>query len=292
MATIAERITADGVKHYRVRIRLRGYPDQSATFSTRTDARRWAKTTEAAILEGRHFVSGKSKRHTLADAIDRYLDDNLPQLSESEQRNRSRHLEYWGKHLGKMTLAQLCNDAEPIRELMRQLKRTNSSRGHKRSPATINRYFASLSKLFTCAMRWGWASSNPMRLVDKLKEPDGRDRYLTDDELQRLLTATAKGKDPYLDIVVKLALTTGGRYAEILGLSWSDVSIERETVTFRKTKNKETRTVALVEPALTAVVGLLHRRRDDTNLLFAWSKPDQPKDIRAGWLNALRSTLR
>ncbi len=288
MATITERAGVSGAKVWRVRIRRSGYPDQTATFKSKSDAKRWATTTEAAILEGRHFVSQKSKKHSLADAIDRYLDDQLLALSESEQRNRKRHLEFWRKHLGKMTLAQLCNDAEPIRETMALLRRSKTKRGGLRSAGTTNRYFASLSKLFTSAMRWGWASSNPMRLVDKLPEPAGRDRFLSDDELHRLLEATAASTDPYLDIVVKLALTTGGRYAEIMGLTWSDVSLDRQTVTFRKTKNRDVRTVPLVEPALGAVTALSERKRADTDLLFAWSRPDLPKNIQAGWKRALK----
>ena len=287
MATIIERITASGRKVQRVRIRLQGYPEQNATFKTKTEAKEWAKITEAAIIEGRHFASKKSKRRTLSEAIERYTEDNLPALSKSEQANRTRHLEFWKKHLGKMTLAHLCNDAEPIRQAKKKLVRSRSKYRGMRSPATVNRYHASLSKLFTCTMRWGWAASNPMRLIEKAREPDGRERYLSEDELSALLAATAVSRDPYLDIFVKLALTTGGRYSEIMGLSWSDVSLERESVTFRKTKNKESRTVALVEPARSAVATLHESRRTDTDLLFPWSKPDKPKDIRRGWSNAI-----
>lgn len=288
MAVIDERISKKGKKTFRARIRLRGYADQSATFNTKTAAQKWIKVTEAAIIEGRHG-SQQAKHHTLAEAIDRYLDDNLPALSQSEQRNRTRHLEYFKKHLGKMSLQQLCNDAEPLRLQMKKLAKGQTSHEKPRSPATTNRYYASVSKLFTCCMKWGWASSNPMRLVDKLHEPDGRDRFLSDAELERLLTATAASKDPYLDIAVKLALTTGGRYAEIMGLTWSSVSLERESITFRKTKNKEIRTVPLVEPALSAVKTLHDDRRKDTDLLFAWTNPDKPKNIRAGWVNALKA---
>lgn len=289
MATIIERTTASGRKVQRVRIRLRGYPEQNATFKTKKEAKEWAKITEAAIIEGRHFADKRSKRRTLANAIDRYVDDELPDLSKSEQRNRTRHLEFWKLHIGKMTLSQLCNDAEPIRQVKKHLARSRTKRGEIRSPGTVNRYHASLSKLFTVAMKWGWANSNPMQLVNKAREPDGRDRYLSEDELRRLLRAIAVSRDPYLDTVVKLALTTGGRYGEIMGLSWQDISFERNSITFRKTKNRESRTVPLVEPARAAVATLYDSRRTDSDLLFPWSKPDQPKDIRKGWQHALNA---
>jgi len=86
VATITKRENPAGKIVYRVRIRQQGYPDQSATFSTKKKANDWAKVTEAAIIEGRHFASKKAKRRTLADAIERYTEDNLPKLSKSVKR--------------------------------------------------------------------------------------------------------------------------------------------------------------------------------------------------------------
>lgn len=42
MATIETRQTPDGKISYRVKIRVRGFPSQSATFERKTDARNWA----------------------------------------------------------------------------------------------------------------------------------------------------------------------------------------------------------------------------------------------------------
>lgn len=42
MATIQERKTQDGKVTCRVQVRLKGYPPQTATFSRKTDARKWA----------------------------------------------------------------------------------------------------------------------------------------------------------------------------------------------------------------------------------------------------------
>ncbi|MCP5112223.1 MAG: site-specific integrase, partial [bacterium] len=53
MATIQKRTTQDGETRYRVLIRLRGTPPQSATFHRKRDAKAWALQTESAIREGR-----------------------------------------------------------------------------------------------------------------------------------------------------------------------------------------------------------------------------------------------
>lgn len=60
MATIEERESSKGIT-YRVKVRLKGYPTQTATFDRKTDARKWIQDTESAIREGRHFKTSESK---------------------------------------------------------------------------------------------------------------------------------------------------------------------------------------------------------------------------------------
>lgn len=67
MAAIQERKTQDGKAMYRVLVRLKGYPPQSATFDRKTDAKKWAQQTEAAIREGRHFKTREAKKHTVGN---------------------------------------------------------------------------------------------------------------------------------------------------------------------------------------------------------------------------------
>ncbi len=57
MANIQKRISQDGETAYRVRVRMKGYPVQTATFPRLTDARKWVQQTEVAIRQGRHFPS-------------------------------------------------------------------------------------------------------------------------------------------------------------------------------------------------------------------------------------------
>src|SRR5262249_56142727 len=55
MATIVRRIGKNGQTSYRAQVRCKGVPPLSATFTKRSDAHKWVQTTEAAIIEGRHF---------------------------------------------------------------------------------------------------------------------------------------------------------------------------------------------------------------------------------------------
>ena len=78
MATIVQRTSKAGQTTYRAQVRRKGTPPLSATFPKLSEARKWVQTTEAALIEGRHFKTAEAKRRTLADLIDRYMVDILP----------------------------------------------------------------------------------------------------------------------------------------------------------------------------------------------------------------------
>jgi hypothetical protein len=63
MAYIERRKTPDGKTSYRIKIRLKGFPTQTATLSRKTDAKKWAQSTETAIREGQDAYA------TLDDAL-------------------------------------------------------------------------------------------------------------------------------------------------------------------------------------------------------------------------------
>ena len=78
MASIKTVIDKDGKERHQVRVRIKGHAPQFATFTRITDAKKWAQQTESAIEEGRFFKTNEARKHTLADAIDRYIKTVLP----------------------------------------------------------------------------------------------------------------------------------------------------------------------------------------------------------------------
>jgi integrase len=197
MATIEPRLNADGATTYRVKVRLKGHPVQHASFERRTDARRWAQSTESAIREGRHFKTTESKKRTLADAIKKYRDEVMPHKPGCS-RSQPYQLDWWEAQVGAYTLANItpgliAECREKLLNSPRNPRRANFKQrasSPKRSPATVNRYLAVLSHIFSIAVKeWEWIDDNPVRKVRKPKEAKGRDRYLSDDERRRFLTA-------------------------------------------------------------------------------------------------------
>lgn len=256
----------DGQIRYRVKIRLRGHPPQTATHERLADARRWGQATEAAIREGRHFKTTEAKKHTLGDMVDRYIRDVLPHREKGREKMAAQ-LQWWKGQIGSYLLA----DVTPalIAQERDGLASGITLRGARRSPATVVRYLAALSCVFGIAVReWGWLEDSPMRKVSKPKEPRGRVRFLDQDERDRLLRACKESSNVYLYPVVLIALSTGMRYGEIMNLTWGDVDFGRRRIVLQQTKNGDRRSVPIAGQALAALVELEKRRRIDSILIF------------------------
>lgn len=286
MAYFEKRTTSDGKAAFRVRVRLKGYPEQTATFERKTDAKRWAQTTEAAIREGRHFKVPETRMKTVSDMLERYIKEILPQNPRSA-RSQLQQLEWWKTDIGGSLLSDLTQPL--LAEKRDQLARGLTPRGKPRTPATVNRYLAALSHACTIAVKeWQWMSDNPVLKVRKLKEPRGRSRYLNEDERKRLLEAAKQSDHAMLYPVVMLGLATGMRKSEIMKLTWDRVNLELGRVTLEKTKNDEPRSIRLAPPAMEAVLAHRRTRALNTPLLFPSEElPNQPVELKKHWYTAL-----
>lgn len=288
MANIEKRTMHDGSSAYRVKVRLKGYPSQTATFERLTDAKKWAQHTETAIREGRYFKTTESKKHTLDEAIDRYLQYVMPMKPKSE-RCQIGQINWWRDNLGEYSLA----DTTPALIAQFRDKLTEGDTvGDKRIPrsaATVNRYLAALSHVYTIAVKeWGWVEENPLRKVTKMKEPRGRVRFLSDDERKTLLQSCKKSESPFLYLIVVLALSTGARKMELLSLKWQDVDISRGVIVLHETKNGERRVLALAGHALELMKEHSRIRVLNCDLVFPATNLKVPFDIRSAWEWALK----
>jgi integrase len=286
MASIEERTTNDGKNRYRVLVRLKGHPSQSATFERLTDARKWASKTETDIREGRYFKYSEAKRRTIAEMIDRYLREVLPGKKKEYQATRTYQLKFWKERIGSYTLA----DATPaiIAEARDKLARTPARGDRERSAASVNRHLAALSTVFTLAMKeWMWIDDTPMRKVSKLTESRGRVRFLSDEERKALLQACRESDEPLLYPLVVTAISTGARQGEFLSIRWSNVDFHMGLIRLENTKNNERRAVPLTSHALELLKEMASVRRIDTDLVFPFKGGRQ--GVRGPWSKALKT---
>jgi integrase len=175
-----------------------------------------------------------------------------------------------------------------IIEAREALRREPDRYGRARKGSIANRYLAALSHLLTVAVKeWHWLERNPMLQVGKLKESKGRTRYLSDGEREALLAECKKHQAFYVAVV--LALSTGARKSEIMGLRWAYADLSRGLITLEETKNGETRSIPLAGSALNLLREWGKVRRIDTDHVFpSRHNPEQPIDLRRPWEEALK----
>lgn len=301
MANIRKRTTKEGGSYYTVQIRLKGYPPQAASFDRLTDARKWAQQTEVAIKEGRHFKTAEAKKHSFADAIDRYNLDILPtRYTVVEQANRRSILSWWRTQIGHHLMSDLTTGvfADCRNSLMKQ-----GASGKPLAPATVHRYFAIIEEVIKrCVIEWHWLEQSPLRdnRIEMPALPKGVIRFLDDEELIRLNTACKESPNQQLYPAFILALSTGMRQAETMNLywktpdsppneqAWGVVNIIEKCIILHETKNGDRRRLPLSGTALSELQRLSKVRRLDTSLVFpSPTLPQQPIDLRKSWRNAL-----
>ena len=73
MASIRQR-----AGKWQARVRRKGYPDEVASFNTKTDAQTWARSIESAMDQGAYQSTQSAKDILLADVLQRYMHEVTP----------------------------------------------------------------------------------------------------------------------------------------------------------------------------------------------------------------------
>lgn len=220
----------------------------------------------------------------LADVIDLFMHGYT-----GRDKSKGQRLKWWSARLGAVTLQDLSDDhvhaaIEDYAGSANTYFAGRDARGQpilkarKRPlrPASVNRMLVALSGVLTwCIKRRiapkGWA--HPCRGIDRRPEDNERTRYLSEDERTRLLEACRASDFDRLYLLVLMAITTGARRGELLGLRWADVDLQRGEALLAVTKNGERRVLVLVP----AVVEELKRfKAGASSLIFC-----RPKDPQA-----------
>ena len=123
--------------------------------------------------------------------------------------------------LGKIKLQALTT--VQIQAFVNSLCRPSSKGGKALSPKTAKNVYGVLHRGLDLAVRIGVLRSNPANACILPKVPKPEIRTITDEQLDRFLSA-CKG-DPFYRLYL-VDLFTGMRQGEILGLSWPDIDWE------------------------------------------------------------------
>jgi integrase len=285
MASIFKRKNSNGTTVWRAVVRIKGYPTLCNHFERKQEADDWAKETERKIKLGQFKFDQHKQLHTFTQLIDRYIMDGAVEHHRSS-RDTLRHLDYWKTRLGSYALVHITSE---LLSKERRLLADTPSKGQKRSAATVNRYLSSLSSALSHAVRQlRWINENPCLHLIKLKENPGRDRVLTQEEIDRLLIACRQSRCSYLYCIVIIALTTGARQGEILNLEWQHIDFDNKLAYLKETKNGRPRSIALSDPVINELRKIHEARHPLKPLVFASKTAFGRIDIKKAWQQALK----
>jgi integrase len=214
----------------------------------------------------RYFADGMKKREKVGrkqDAIDLYMQ------RKSEIRAGAKlppNLRHKGETLGvviDLAIAWYKSHRPKSRSAIAHLRAIKEDLGHRVAvdlkpddvdkwisahkdwtPATMNRYKASLGRALQLAVVSGTLQRNVARLVTTRRENNTRVRWLKDDEEARIVEAINKNCPTQLAAFI-VALHTGMRQSEQFSLLWDEIDFDRRKIFLYKTKNGSDREVPM-----------------------------------------------
>lgn len=258
-----------------VRFRLNGVHVRK---SARTTKKAEAQVFLAKLME-EHAQAARGEatvRHLLTDAMARFFEETTLKAGTIETyRYNSRVLT---RLLGHLHLDEI--DRRALAEFVATRKRTGVT------DATIRRDLALIGSIFTAAIRWGWADTSPVTRFNKkaLRESSPRTRFLTREEFARLHDAAPEHLKP----ILVLAVETGLRKEELLGLTLPSIDLRRRELRLTVTKTSRPRQVPLSPRALETIKELLERSRPRSPYLFCKSDGSRVGDPKKAFGGACR----
>lgn len=267
MATIRKK----GDYQWHVQVRKKGYPTQTRTFTTRTDAERWGRETEVSIERGLFFDRARSERTTISELISRYRDEILPSKRGKGFAPALNQLE---AGLGPYALSSVTSEL---------IAKFRDARLKTVGAATVKKEINLLSTLIDIAGKeWGIPlAANPCVMVSRPIEPKGRDRRLIKGE-EAYLLAACNDSSVELASIMCVALETGARLGELLKLQWRHVNLTNQTAKLLDTKNGEDRVIPLSRAAVKGLKAV--PRHIDGRVFHSWAAADS---FGKTWLRAV-----
>jgi integrase len=150
------------------------------------------------------------------------------------------------------------------------------------SNATVNRTLSLIrSILRKCTRDWEWLDRAPA--VRLLKEPTRRVRFLTHDQADALL----KELPAHLRDMATFTLATGLRAANVTGLTWDQVDLERKVAWIHPDQAKARKAIAV--PLNTAAIEVLGRQRGrHADRVFTYEGAPVRQVSTKAWYKALK----
>lgn len=190
---------------------------------------------KAAVLENKYKEEGYQKpvKYTFDELFQKWLDSHQGEKQLSiktktryQQMHKSRIKDYFAKYKPEKVNALI------IDEFFTQLRQSDrlDKRPGKLSEQSVKHHWRLLFSVFNWACQKDILQKNPMLKAEKVslssKEPESYDQDQADLLFNALEMADLKRK-----VLIYLAIDTGCRRGELVGLTWDNVNLKKSQVT-------------------------------------------------------------
>jgi integrase len=259
-------------EYWRAEVRRRGYKPVYRTFDTKQHAQKWARHIEGEMDAGTFVDRSEAERTTLAEALERYRREIVPEKRHPYQEER--RIDRWlTNDLAFRTLANLKGtDFAKYRDKRRAAGRAEN---------TIRLELQVIRHLFEIA-RKEWGMEGLLNPLDNIRKPSGskaRDRRLRPGEFDKLKSLLSASRNQWVAPAFELAIETSLRQGALFSLRWEWIDLRARVIRFpvdaRGADNKGVPAVLPLSMRATNVLRYLaaHMEGDDTRLARATFGP-------------------
>jgi integrase len=229
----------------------------------------------------------------MAELCQNYLERYAKIKKKSWKNDESRIHRHIAPHLGKKNASEITHN--DVLFLHTEIGKT--------APYQANRVVALISKIYNLAQKWEIVNNyNPARDIDFYREHK-RARYITKNEMPRLLQAINCEQNIYAGFAMWMYLLTGARKEEILSLRWADIDYCLNEMVLEDTKNGKTHYVPLSSAALSLLARIPRLEGNEyifpgklpgkhlINISKAWNRIKKAADVEDVRIHDLRRTV-
>ena len=137
-----------------------------------------------------------------------------------------------------------------------------SERSKSISPSTVNKELIALRHLFNKAILWGYLDNNPTNEVSKLRVKQKKFRFLTKEEIHKVIQVCSEDYRP----IFLTAIHAGLRKSELFRLEWEDIEFQRQCIVVNNKEEAHTKNYRIREiPMTSQLMTVLRKLRDETS---------------------------
>jgi integrase len=230
--------------------------------STGTPDRRLSEKIYAKVktqlVEGKWFDLDEAASRTSGELIERYLRERSTHKSPASQNRDKSCFKHILNFFGNCPLA----DITP-----RAVNEYKNMRLNQVDPQSVVKELGVLRNAFNVAIKeWEWVKDNPLAHISMPKVPPGRVRFITSEEVERLIEFA----DDWFKPVLIVAIHTGLRQGNIITLTWDKINLFQHMLLFdaKEMKNDEGLCIPMSDTLFETLKDLYKVRHVNSSLVF------------------------